>query len=209
MFFRIKKSGPREYLQIVENRWEDGRSKQRVLITLGRADVLRESNRATLAWVERGYHRSTHSETKQEPLERWLDGPSVGRPPPTLEDLRFAFTTSQTRTQRRSDGTISLAGQRFEIPDRFRHMHRITLRFASWDLRWVWIVDDHTGVVLDRCTPLDRTRNADRFRKPRHSAGEQIPETTEPAGTAPLLERLMQEYAATGLPPAYLPTEES
>ncbi len=43
MFFRIKKSGPREYLQIVENRWEDGRSKQRVLITLGRADVLRES----------------------------------------------------------------------------------------------------------------------------------------------------------------------
>ncbi|MCP4449417.1 MAG: hypothetical protein GY811_29400 [Myxococcales bacterium] len=43
MFFRVKKSGPREYLQIVENRWEDGRSKQRVLITLGRADRLRES----------------------------------------------------------------------------------------------------------------------------------------------------------------------
>ncbi len=43
MFFRVKKSGPREYLQIVENRWEDGRSKQRVLVTLGRADRLRES----------------------------------------------------------------------------------------------------------------------------------------------------------------------
>jgi len=43
MFFRIKKSGPRQYLQLVENRWEDGRSKQRVLLTLGRADRLRES----------------------------------------------------------------------------------------------------------------------------------------------------------------------
>jgi transposase len=40
MFFREKKSGPRTYLQIVENRWEDGRSKQQVLATLGRLDEL-------------------------------------------------------------------------------------------------------------------------------------------------------------------------
>lgn len=40
MFFRVKKSGPRSYLQIVENRWEDGRTKQRVLVTLGRAEGL-------------------------------------------------------------------------------------------------------------------------------------------------------------------------
>lgn len=43
MFFRIKKSGPRQYLQLVQNRWEDGRSKQRVLLTLGRVDQLLES----------------------------------------------------------------------------------------------------------------------------------------------------------------------
>ena len=43
MFFRQKKSGNRVYLQIVENRWEDGRSKQRVIATLGRLDQLRES----------------------------------------------------------------------------------------------------------------------------------------------------------------------
>lgn len=43
MFFRIKRSGTRQYLQIVENRWEDGGSKQRVLATLGRAEKLRES----------------------------------------------------------------------------------------------------------------------------------------------------------------------
>jgi hypothetical protein len=40
MFFRVKKSGPRSYLQIVENRWERGGTKQRVLVTLGRADEL-------------------------------------------------------------------------------------------------------------------------------------------------------------------------
>jgi len=40
MFFRSKKSGSRTYLQVVENRWEDGQSRQRVLATLGRLDQL-------------------------------------------------------------------------------------------------------------------------------------------------------------------------
>lgn len=43
MFFRQKKSGNRVYLQVVENRWEDGRSKQRVIATLGRLDELQQS----------------------------------------------------------------------------------------------------------------------------------------------------------------------
>ena len=43
MFFRTKTSGPRSYLQVVENRWEDGRSRQRVIATLGRLDHLRQS----------------------------------------------------------------------------------------------------------------------------------------------------------------------
>jgi transposase len=41
MFFRIKQSGPRQYLQIVENSRADGRVRQRVLVTLGRLDQLR------------------------------------------------------------------------------------------------------------------------------------------------------------------------
>lgn len=43
MFFRRKKSGNNEYLQIVENRWEGGRSKQHVIVTLGRMDELEAS----------------------------------------------------------------------------------------------------------------------------------------------------------------------
>jgi hypothetical protein len=40
MFLRRKQSGQRVYLQVVENRWEEGRSRQRVIATLGRLDTL-------------------------------------------------------------------------------------------------------------------------------------------------------------------------
>jgi transposase len=43
MFFRTKKSGPRTYLQIVENRREGPRIKQRVIATLGRVEELQTS----------------------------------------------------------------------------------------------------------------------------------------------------------------------
>jgi hypothetical protein len=42
MFFRTKKSGPRTYLQLVENHWRDGRPQQTVLATLGRLDELQQ-----------------------------------------------------------------------------------------------------------------------------------------------------------------------
>ena len=43
MFFRVKQSGPRQYLQIVENARSNGRVCQRVLTTLGRLDDLKAS----------------------------------------------------------------------------------------------------------------------------------------------------------------------
>jgi transposase len=43
VFFRVKKSGPRSYLQIVENHWRDGRPQQSVLATLGRLEELQGS----------------------------------------------------------------------------------------------------------------------------------------------------------------------
>jgi transposase len=43
MFFRVKPSGSRRYLQLVENYWDQGRSRQRVLLTLGRLEHLQES----------------------------------------------------------------------------------------------------------------------------------------------------------------------
>ncbi|HVI17359.1 MAG TPA: hypothetical protein VM712_03225 [Gaiellales bacterium] len=43
MFFRLKTSGPRRYLQIVENRREGGTVRQQVIATLGRLDELTAS----------------------------------------------------------------------------------------------------------------------------------------------------------------------
>jgi hypothetical protein len=43
MFFRLKPSGPRTYLQIVENRRDGGAHRQHVIATLGRADELAAS----------------------------------------------------------------------------------------------------------------------------------------------------------------------
>jgi transposase InsO family protein len=164
-------------------------------------------NQATQAWVEMEYQRTVHSATGQAPLQRWLDGPSVCRDSPPLDDLRLAFTTSQQRTQRQSDGTLTVAGTRFEVPARFRHLRRVHLRFASWDLRCVWLMDERAGVALERLYPLDKTRNASGVRRPL-AAPPIAPTPGEPPGIAPLLRQLMTDYAATGLPPAYIPQEE-
>lgn len=164
-------------------------------------------NEATQAWIEMEYQREIHSETGQAPLVRWLAGPSVGRETPSLDELRLALTAATTRTQRTSDGTISLAGVRFEVPSRFRHLRKLHVRFASWDLSHIWLLDERTGTVLARLYPLDKARNADAVRRPLDPA----PATQAPAegsGIAPLLRKLMAEYAATGLPPAYIPKED-
>ena len=43
MFFRVKRSESREYLQIVHNRRDQGKVKQEVIATLGRLDALKET----------------------------------------------------------------------------------------------------------------------------------------------------------------------
>ena len=45
MFARVKKSGKYQYLQIVENRKEKGKVKQRVIATIGRLDQLQAKGR--------------------------------------------------------------------------------------------------------------------------------------------------------------------
>ena len=45
MFARIKKSGKYQYLQIVENRKEAGKVKQRVIATIGRLDQMQAKGR--------------------------------------------------------------------------------------------------------------------------------------------------------------------
>ena len=88
-------------------------------------------NEATQAWVELEYHRAPHTETGETPLARFLAGPDVLRASPPTDAFRAAFTTEQVRTQRRSDGTLTVAGIRFEVPARFAHLPRLSIRYAS------------------------------------------------------------------------------
>jgi len=151
------------------------------------------------------YHRAIHSETGQTPLKRFLESPSVGRPSASVEDLRLAFCQQTTRSQRRSDGTLSLGGIRFEIPSRFRHLEKIPLRYASWDLGHVYLTDPRADTVLARLYPLDRTRNADGLRRSLESNPPVAADPLPQEAIAPLLRKLLEQYSATGLPPAYLP----
>lgn len=167
-------------------------------------DVL---NQASCAWVEQEYHRTHHSQIDATPLARYLAGPNVGRQCPAASALLAAFRIEVARRQRRSDGTLSLAGQRFEIPARYRHLPVVHLRYARWDLTRVDLVDPRTGTILCPVKPLDRAANADGKRRVLESPEIDL-SAPPPSGIAPLLRKLLADYAATGLPPAYLPTPD-
>ena len=162
-------------------------------------------NTATQAWVEQEYHRTLHSELKKTPLERYLQGPDVARQSPSSEALRRAFRTELSRTQRRSDGTVTVEGVRFEVPAAYRALSLLRLRVARWDLSSVDLVDGRTGVHLATLLPLDKHKHADGVRRVLPKGAEATAPSKPPPGIAPLLRAQMAEYAATGLPPAYLP----
>jgi transposase InsO family protein len=163
-------------------------------------------NDATQAWVEHEYNRKVHSETGAAPITRFLAGPDVSRPSPDSAALRLAFTKTEKRSQRRSDGTVSVEARRFEIPARYRHLERVVLRYASWDLSLIHLVDEREDKVLCRLYPLDRERNASGQRRLLEPLAE--PGITPVTGLPPLLAQLLAKQAATGLPPAYLPKDE-
>jgi hypothetical protein len=175
--------------------------------------TLAKLNEATQAWVEHDYNRRHHSEIDDTPLARFLAGPSVTRPCPDAAALRLAFTRAERRTLRKSDGTVTIEGRRFEVPNQYRHLSMLEVRYAAWDLTEVHLADLHTGNVLCRLFPQDKTRNASGLRRTLQPVvtGPVVaaPANPPPArGMAPLLERLIDRQAATGLPPAYLPKDE-
>jgi len=89
------------------------------------------------------------------------------------------------------------------VPSRFRHLDRLWVRYARWDLARVDLVDPRTGALLSPLHPVDKAANADGRRRPLDPVTAPAP--VAPGGMAPLLRQLLQEYAATGLPPAYIP----
>jgi hypothetical protein len=172
---------------------------------------LRQLNEATQIWVESEYHRKVHSETDQTPAQRYINGKDMSRPAPSATQLHEAFTIQINRRQRQSDGTLTVDGVRFEVPSRYRSLRQVCVRYASWNLSHVYLSDPRSGQVLCKLYPVDKHKNADGRR--RHKTplldNTKSKQSYEPSGQmAPLLSKLIAEYAATGLPPAYLPKDE-
>ena len=214
----LERLGVIRELTLAESPYQNGkqeawwsRVEDRLLAMLeGEAQLTLELlNEATQAWIELEYHRSVHDELGMSPLERYLAGPDVGRPSPTSAQLRAAFRMTTWRSQRRSDGTVSIEGRRYEVPNRYRHLRRVAVRYARWDLSYVDLVDARSDQVLSPLYPIDKHHNADgRRRRLEPIAPGRLEPAPAPSGIAPLLEDLLEQYRQTGLPPAYLPKHE-
>ena len=165
-------------------------------------------NHATEAWTEIEYNRAVHREPSCSPVDRFARSPDVLRSSHSSESLRDAFHLETKRSHRWNDGTISLKGIRFEIPARSRHFCEVAVRYARWDLGQVDLVDRHSGTILAPIYPLDKCANADGCRAVIEPGSTYVPPENRrrTAGELrPLLNGILQEYSATGMPAAYLP----
>ena len=171
--------------------------------------TLETLNNATVAWLERDYHRRVHRELGTTPLKRMVESDDASRPCPEGSVLKAAFRITVKRRLRGSDGTVSVEGVRYQVPAAFRHLPMLHLRVARWDLSSVDLVDGRSGDRLSVLYPVDKRRNAD---APRRRTGRNVDdEATKPATglePAPLLKRLLDDQAASGLPPLWLPHAE-
>lgn len=187
-----------------------GQLESRLLELLRGVDNLglRFINQAAQAWVEQDYHRNRHREIHTSPLERMLKGADVSRAAPEVDTLSLAFTRRIRRTPRRSDATVVVDGIRYELPVRFAHLRTVILRYPGWDKARMTLVDAHSDAPLARLLPQDKTKNASGHRRAIHLRDD-VPVTPPADQPLPaLLRKWLADYAATGLPPAYLPKEE-
>jgi hypothetical protein len=110
MFFRQKRSGSRVYLQLVENQWVEGRSRQRVIATVGRLEELQQSGQlegllqSGAKFAEAALVLTAHREGRVPSIRHRRIGPALifGR---LWEELQFPQVLQRL-----------LAGRRFDLP---------------------------------------------------------------------------------------------
>jgi putative transposase len=108
---------------------------------------LGELNRLFTAWVETVYHRTTHSETGQAPIQRWQAGGPF--PLPTPAALREAFLWSEQR-QVKKTATVSLHGNIYQVEADLVG-RRIELVFDPFDLATIEV--RHHGKPMGLAIP--------------------------------------------------------
>jgi putative transposase len=162
-------------------------------------------NTVTQAWVEQDYHMNIHSETKETPLFRFFKEKDVLRQSPTFKDLKASFRMRTKRTIRKTDGTITLDGIRFELPRCYCHLDEVILRYARWDLGEAEVLCPDTLKPLSTIYPLNKLANSLGYRDTDPTKlARLIPETDSESEDIlslstdtlpPLLARLLQQHA--------------
>ena len=104
------------------------------------------------------YNRGIHEEIGCPPLERLVKGAERWSPSPDTDTILFAFTVKQRRTQRKSDGTLSINGVRFEVPSRFRHFQELYVRYQTWDLGSAYLTDPKRTIYWPAFFPRIRPK---------------------------------------------------
>jgi putative transposase len=112
--------------------------REQFLVEIGSGrelDDLVQLNALFTAWVETVYHRRTHSETGQTPLDRWavLGTPAL----PSPGQLREAFLWSEWRTVTKT-ATVGLHGNHYQV-DAALVGRRVELVFDPFDLTHIQV----------------------------------------------------------------------
>jgi len=176
--------------------------------------TLAQLNYLTQVWVEQDYHHKKHSDIGTTPIQRFMHSPDVSRACPDSISLRRSFCRTITRTVRHSDLTVSVDGKRFEIPNQYRHLQKACIRYASWDLSEVLLLDPVETNVLCALYPLDKKANAQGRRRALGSEDTDHKQSTAVVDTADselpaLFKKMIADYSATGLPTAYIPLQSA
>ncbi len=136
----------------------DTSSEELAVAGMDHRTALLELNRLLTAWIETEYHRRTHSETGQSPLDRWDAGwGRLGRTPamPTAADLTEAFLWSEYRTVTRT-ATVSLHGNTFQV-DQSLVGRKVELVFSPFNMETVEV--RYHGKSHGKALPHNITRH--------------------------------------------------
>jgi putative transposase len=107
-----------------------------------------ELNDLFIAWAEQVANARAHAETKQPPMERFLEGfrPDIPAPSTLAEAFRWSVTRRVTKT-----ATISLLANRYQVPAQLIG-RAVELRFDPEDLAKVDVYDN--GALVGPATPF-------------------------------------------------------
>jgi putative transposase len=79
------------------------------------------------------------------------------------------------------------------------------VRSACWDLGRVDLVDERSGIILAPIYPLDKSADGRRALIEPDGTDAVDDSQRKHGQLPPLLKKILEEYSATGMPPAYLP----